>query len=75
LSNQRDPLQKRVEKNCEFDRENRIRFEEHQKDQKKKKMINDFKTHRFQFYERDRFDVVNTSQKTIQNNNRNENRD
>jgi CRISPR/Cas system-associated endoribonuclease Cas2 len=27
----------------------------------KKKMINDFKMHRFQFYERDRFDVVNAS--------------
>ncbi len=31
----------------------------------KKKMINEFKTHRFQFYERDRFDVVDASQKTI----------
>jgi hypothetical protein len=41
----------------------------------KKKMINEFKTYRFQFYERDRFDVVNASQKAIQNNNRNENRD
>jgi hypothetical protein len=41
----------------------------------KKKMINEFKTHRFQFYERDRFDVVDASQKTIQNNNRSENRD
>jgi hypothetical protein len=41
----------------------------------KKKMINDFKTNRFQFYERDRFDVVNTSQKAIQNNNRSESRD
>ncbi len=41
----------------------------------KKKMINEFKTHRFQFYERDRFDVVDASQKAIQNNNRSENRD
>jgi hypothetical protein len=41
----------------------------------KKEMINEFKTHRFQFYERDRFDVVDASQRTIQNNNRNENRD
>jgi hypothetical protein len=41
----------------------------------KKKMISEFKTHRFQFYERDRFDAVNASQKTIQNNNRSENRD
>ncbi len=41
----------------------------------KKKMINNFKTHRFQFYERDRFDVVDASQKTIQSNNRSENRD
>ncbi len=41
----------------------------------KKKMINEFKTHRFQFYERDRFDVVDASQRTIQNNNRSENRD
>ncbi len=41
----------------------------------KKKMINEFKTHRFQSYERDRFDVVDASQKTIQNNNRSENRD
>ncbi len=41
----------------------------------KKKMINEFKTHRFQFYERDRFDVVDASQKTIQNNNRSESRD
>ncbi len=32
-------------------------------------MINDFKTHRFQFYKRDRFDIVNVSQKMIQNNN------
>jgi hypothetical protein len=31
----------------------------------KKKMINDFKTNRFQFYERDRFDAVDASQKTI----------
>jgi hypothetical protein len=31
----------------------------------KKKMINEFKTHRFQFYERDRFDIVNASQKAI----------
>jgi hypothetical protein len=31
----------------------------------KKKMIDDFKIHRFQFYERDRFDVVNASQKAI----------
>jgi hypothetical protein len=38
-------------------------------------MIDDFKTHRFQFYKRDRFDVVNASQKTIQSNNRNESRD
>ncbi len=41
----------------------------------KKKMIDDFKTYRFQFYERDRFDVVNASQKAIQSNNRSENRD
>jgi hypothetical protein len=41
----------------------------------KKKMTSDFKTYRFQLYERDRFDVVNASQKTIQNNNRSENRD
>jgi hypothetical protein len=41
----------------------------------KKKMIDDFKTHHFQFYERDRVDVVDASQKTIQNNNRNEDRD
>ncbi len=41
----------------------------------KKKMINEFKTHRFQFYERDRFDVVDASQRAIQNNNRSENRD
>ncbi len=41
----------------------------------KKKMINDFKTHRFQFYERDRFDVVDASQKAIQSNNRSESRD
>jgi hypothetical protein len=41
----------------------------------KKKMINDFKTHRFQLYERDRFDVVDASQKAIQSNNRSENRD
>jgi hypothetical protein len=41
----------------------------------KKKMIDDFKTHRFQFYERDRFDAVDASQKTIQSNNRSENRD
>jgi hypothetical protein len=34
----------------------------------KKKMINEFKTHRFQFYERDHFDVVNASQRTIQSN-------
>ncbi len=38
-------------------------------------MIDDFKTHCFQFYERDRFDIVNASQKTIQNNNRSESRD
>jgi hypothetical protein len=38
-------------------------------------MINHFKTHRFQFYKRDRFDVVDASQRTTQNNNRNENRD
>jgi hypothetical protein len=38
-------------------------------------MINGFKTHRFQFYERDRFDVVDALQKMIQNNNRSENRD
>jgi hypothetical protein len=31
----------------------------------KKKMINEFKTHRFCVYERDRFDVVDASQKTI----------
>ncbi len=37
-------------------------------------MIDDFKIHRFQFYERDRFDVVNALQKTIQNNNRNKSR-
>jgi hypothetical protein len=41
----------------------------------KKEMINEFKTHRFQFYERDRFDVADASQKTIQNNNRSESRD
>ncbi len=41
----------------------------------KKKMINEFKTHRFQSYERDRFDVVDASQKTIQSNNRSESRD
>ncbi len=41
----------------------------------KKKMIDDFKMHRFQFYERDRFDMIDASQKTIQNNNRSENRD
>jgi metal-responsive CopG/Arc/MetJ family transcriptional regulator len=41
----------------------------------KKKMINEFKTHRFQFYERDRFDVADASQKTIQSNNRSESRD
>jgi hypothetical protein len=41
----------------------------------KKKMINEFKTHRFQFYERDRFDVADASQKAIQSNNRSENRD
>jgi hypothetical protein len=40
-----------------------------------KKKISDFKMHRFQFYERDRFDVVNASQKTIQSNNQSENRD
>jgi hypothetical protein len=40
-----------------------------------KKMINEFKTHRFQSYERDRFDVVDASQKAIQSNNRSENRD
>ncbi len=71
---QRDRLQKRIERNCAFDQENRARLETHQKN-KKKKMIDDFKTHRFQFYERDRFDVVDASQKTIQNNNRSENRD
>jgi hypothetical protein len=38
-------------------------------------MIDDFKTHRFQFYERDRFDIVDAAQKTIQSNNRNESRD
>ncbi len=38
-------------------------------------MINEFKTHCFQFYKRDRFDVVDASQKAIQSNNRNENRD
>jgi hypothetical protein len=38
-------------------------------------MINDFKTHRFQFYERDCFDAVDALQKTIQNNNRSESRD
>ncbi len=31
----------------------------------KKKMINEFKTHRFQFYERDRFDVADASQRAI----------
>jgi hypothetical protein len=41
----------------------------------KKEMINEFKTHRFQSYERDRFDVADASQRTIQNNSRNENRD
>jgi predicted RND superfamily exporter protein len=41
----------------------------------KKKMINDFKTHRFQLYERDRFDVVDASEKAIQSNNRSESRD
>jgi hypothetical protein len=41
----------------------------------KKKMIDDFKTHRFQFFERDRFDAIDASQKTIQSNNRSENRD
>jgi hypothetical protein len=41
----------------------------------KKEMINEFKTHRFQFYERDRFDVADASQRAIQNNNRSENRD
>jgi succinate dehydrogenase/fumarate reductase flavoprotein subunit len=41
----------------------------------KKKMINDFKTNRFQLYERDRFDVVDASQKAIQSNNRSESRD
>ncbi len=41
----------------------------------KKEMINEFKTHRFQFYERDRFDVVDASQKAIQSNNRSESRD
>jgi hypothetical protein len=35
----------------------------------KTKMINEFKTHRFQFYERDRFDVVDALQRTIQSNN------
>ncbi len=38
-------------------------------------MINAFKTNRFQLYERDRFDVVDASQRAIQNNNRSENRD
>ncbi len=38
-------------------------------------MINEFKTHRFQSYERDRFDVVDASQRTIQSNNRSESRD
>jgi hypothetical protein len=41
----------------------------------KKKMIDNVKTHRFQFYKCNRFDVVDVSQKTIQNNNRSENRD
>ncbi len=41
----------------------------------KNKMIDDFKTHCFQLYERDRFDVVDASQRTIQSNNRSENRD
>jgi hypothetical protein len=41
----------------------------------KKKMINEFKTHRFQFYERDRFDVADASQRAIQDNNRSESRD
>jgi hypothetical protein len=72
-SNQRDRLQKRIERNCAFDREDRARLETHQK--VKKKMIDDFKTHRFQFYKRDRFNVVDASQKTIQSNNRSESRD
>ncbi len=38
-------------------------------------MINEFKTHRFQFYERDRFDVVDALQRTIQSNNWSESRD
>jgi hypothetical protein len=70
--NQRDRLQKRIEKDCAFNRKNRARLEAYQKNQEK--MINEFKTHRFQFYERDRFDVVDASQKTIQSNNRSENR-
>jgi hypothetical protein len=41
----------------------------------KMKMISDFKTHRFQLYERDRFDAADASQRAIQNNNRSENRD
>jgi hypothetical protein len=72
-SNQRDRFQKRIERNCAFDRKNRVCFEAYQKDQKK--MINEFKTHRFQFYERDRFDVIDASQRAIQSNNRSENRD
>ncbi len=35
----------------------------------------DFKTHRYQFYVRDRIDAVDASQKTIQSNNRSDNRD
>ncbi len=34
-SNQRDRLQKRIEKNCAFDRKDRVRFETYQKDQEK----------------------------------------
>ncbi len=41
----------------------------------KKKMINDFKINIFKFYEHNCFDIDNASQKTIQNNNRSENRD
>jgi hypothetical protein len=41
----------------------------------KKEMTSEFKTHRFQSYERDRFDVADASQRAIQNNNRSESRD
>jgi hypothetical protein len=41
----------------------------------KKEMINEFKTHRFQSYERDRFDVADASQRAIQSNSRSESRD